>query len=377
MKVVPAIHDQVVNSTGLARQKSFETTNRGVEAASSWSQDTSWVVGANSYHSASTAPSKTMDGDAGTIWNSGGGGVGRNFNNWWIQYDLGSLYTVQGIRIQNWGDTTHDARTALVKTATSQGGTFGTTVASLSLTTGTSAAQDFSISYGSQMQHIQLNIKSTGTGYQPYVSEVAFLLDLPTPTPTPSPTPSPTPTPTYQPNVGEAAATGDPHLQNVHGERFDLMKTGKHVLINIPRGTNAEHALLRVQADARRLGDHCSDMYFQEVNVTGTWAEAKKAGGYIYSASQYSAEPPEWITFGKIELKVVHGRTGAGTMYLNMYAKHLRLAGVAIGGLLGEDDHEDASIAPEGCVKKVSLRNLKNSEGDRPSVALDAVASLE
>jgi len=354
MKVVPAIHDQVVNSTGLARQKSLETTNRGVEAASSWSQDTSWVVGANSYHSASTAPSKTMDGDASTIWNSGGGGLGRNFNNWWIQYDLGSLYTVQGIRIQNTGDTTHDVKTALVKTATSQGGTFGTTVASLSLTTGTSAAQDFSISYGSQMQHIQLNIKSTGTGYQPYVSEVAFLLEQPT-----------------------AAATGDPHLQNVHGERFDLMKTGKHVLINIPRGTNAEHALLRVQADARRLGDHCSDMYFQEVNVTGTWAEAKKAVGYIYSASQYLAEPPEWITFGKVELKVVHGRTGAGTMYLNMYAKHLRLAGVAIGGLLGEDDHEDASIAPEGCVKKVSLRNLKNSEGDRPSVASDAVASLE
>jgi len=295
-----------------------------------------------------------MDGDASTIWNSGGGNTGRNFNNWWIQYDLGSLYTVQGIRIQNWGDTTHDIKTALVKTATSQGGTFGTTVASLSLTTGTSAAQDFSISYGSQMQHIQLNVKTTGTGYQPYVSEVAFLLDLPT--------------------VG---ATGDPHLQNVHGERFDLMKTGKHVLINIPRGTNAEHALLRVQADARRLGDHCSDMYFQEVNVTGTWAEAKKAGGYIYSASQYLAEPPEWITFGKVELKVVHGRTGDGTMYLNMYAKHLRLAGVAIGGLLGEDDHEDASIAPEGCVKKVSLRNLKNSEGDRPSVASDAVASLE
>ena len=29
-----------------------------------------------------------------------------------------------------------------------------------------------------------------------------------------------------------ASAVGDPHLQNIHGERFDLMKAGKHVLIN-------------------------------------------------------------------------------------------------------------------------------------------------
>ena len=59
------------------------------------------------------------------------------------------------------------------------------------------------------------------------------------------------------------AATGDPHLQNVHGERFDLMKPGKHVLINIPKEVLAEKALLRVQADARRMGDSCADMYLK------------------------------------------------------------------------------------------------------------------
>merc|ERR1719382_532484 len=74
-----------------------------------------------------------------------------------------------------------------------------------------------------------------------------------------------------------ASAVGDPHLQNVHGERFDLMKPGKHVLINIPRGVSAEKALFRVQADARRLGGQCADMYFQELNITGSWAEAKHA----------------------------------------------------------------------------------------------------
>jgi len=77
--------------------------------------------------------------------------------------------------------------------------------------------------------------------------------------------------------AGGASAVGDPHLQNVHGERFDLMKPGKHVLINIPRGVGAEKSLLRVQADARHLGGVCADMYFQEVNVTGSWASAKKS----------------------------------------------------------------------------------------------------
>jgi len=62
------------------------------------------------------------------------------------------------------------------------------------------------------------------------------------------------------------AATGDPHLQNVLGQRFDLMKPGEHVLINIPRGRQ-KNALLRVQADARQLGGQCADMYFQEVNI--------------------------------------------------------------------------------------------------------------
>eukprot|EP00959_Pyramimonas_sp_CCMP1952_P090597 1896644-Pyramimonas_sp.AAC.1 len=67
---------------------------------------------------------------------------------------------------------------------------------------------------------------------------------------------------------GGVSATGDPHLQNVYGERFDLMKSGNHVLINIPKGMRAEKALLRVQADARRMGGSCADMYFVEINVT-------------------------------------------------------------------------------------------------------------
>jgi len=161
-------------------------------------------------------------------------------------------------------------------------------------------------------------------------------------------------------------------LQNVHGEKFDLMKPGNHVLINIPRGERAEHAMLRVQADARKLGGQCADMYFQEVNITGSWAEAKQHGGYHYSVSQSDANHPEWIAFGKVQLKVVHGRTDGGLLYLNVYAKHLGRAGFDVGGLLGEDDHTDAMNPTGDCAHTMALY-----DGDaRPSAGSLAVASF-
>jgi hypothetical protein len=175
---------------------------------------------------------------------------------------------------------------------------------------------------------------------------------------TPSPTPPPvTPAaggaagPTGTASGAAVSATGDPHLQNVHGQRFDLMKPGQHVLIHIPKGELAENAMLRVQADARRLGG-CTDMYFQELNVTGSWAEANQAGGYHYAVSERAVETPQWVALGKIELKVVHGHTKRGLEYLNLYIKHLGRTGLAIGGLLGDDDHTVESTLPKECRKR-------------------------
>jgi hypothetical protein len=187
------------------------------------------------------------------------------------------------------------------------------------------------------------------------------------------PTAPPTPAvPGFGGPAAGASAVGDPHLQNVHGERFDLMKPGKHVLISIPRGERAEHALLHVQAEARHLGGQCADMYFRELNITGSWAEAKQHGGYRYSASQSGADHPDWVAFGKVQMKVVHGRTDGGLPYLNLYVKHLGHAGLAVGGLLGEDDHTDAMTPMGNCVTRMALQ-----VGDAlPSAASRAVASF-
>jgi hypothetical protein len=171
------------------------------------------------------------------------------------------------------------------------------------------------------------------------------------------PTTAPTPIPPPPPAGGAGtSATGDPHLQNIYGERFDLLKPGKHVLINIPRGALVESALLQVEAEARQMGGKCADMYFQELNITGTWVDAtKQTGGLHFKAYDMVDGKANWEKFGKVELKVVHGRTHQGIQYLNLYVKHLDHTGLAVGGLLGEDDHSEATVSPKECAQTLSL----------------------
>jgi len=175
----------------------------------------------------------------------------------------------------------------------------------------------------------------------------------------------------------DASATGDPHLQNIHGERFDLMKPGKVVLIKVPRGEPVENALLTVEADARRLGLQCADIYFQSLNLTGAWADKVRAGGLTFTAGGARDETlqiPGWTRFGPLQLKVVNGRTSQGTEYLNFYVKHLRDAGAAVGGLLGEDDYTEAARPEEGCEKLMSLKKRVISNSDVGHT--EAIASL-
>jgi len=156
------------------------------------------------------------------------------------------------------------------------------------------------------------------------------------------------------------------------------MKPGKHVLINIPKGVVVENALLRVEAKASKLGGQCADMYFQEINITGRWVETKLAGGLRFQAQGVADESPNWMTFGKVEVKVAHGHTRQGIQYLNLYVKHLGHAGFAVGGLLGEDDHRAEAMPSKDCVHHVSLLELDGEvSGTGPSVSSVAVADFE
>jgi len=186
-------------------------------------------------------------------------------------------------------------------------------------------------------------------------------------------TTAPTPVPVViGASMGAVAATGDPHLQNIFGERFDLMQAGRHLLVQIPRGARTEGTLLRVEAEAQRLGELCADMYFQELNLTGKWVEAKQAGGLRYRAAEAVTEDPKWVQFGRVDLKVAHGHTLEGIRYLNVYAKHLNRAGFSVGGLLGEDDHSKEATSPKSCKhRRMSLLAVHDGQ------IMPAVSSME
>jgi len=149
-----------------------------------------------------------------------------------------------------------------------------------------------------------------------------------------------------------ASGKGDPHLTNMHGERFDLYQPGVHTLLQIPRRADDFDTLLRVQADARRLGGMCADLYFQTVNITGSWSP--QDGGFQYFAES-GPDSKLWTRFGEVELKIKRGKTDGGIVYLNVFVKHLARVSHSVGGLLGEDDHEAAATPGRDCTLGLDL----------------------
>lgn len=143
------------------------------------------------------------------------------------------------------------------------------------------------------------------------------------------------------------------------------MQPGKHILVLIPKGADAQEALLRVEAEAKHVGTHCTDMYFQELNFTGAWAEAKQKDGYRFRAGAGSSgEGSTWTAFGPVYLKVVHGSTRNGIHYLNLYVRRLGHAGFSVGGLLGDDDHTEAATPDERCSRRGALALYATEETD-------------
>ena len=172
----------------------------------------------------------------------------------------------------------------------------------------------------------------------------------PTPSPTPSPTAVPTPSPTANPTVG---AIGDPHMTSVTGAKFDIVRPGNYTLLHIPRFS--ENALIDVSGVVSQKGMKCQDMYISSLDITGKWAEDQQPGGFSFFADKSSRVSRDWMTFGKVQIKIVHGATFGGVSYLNVITKHLAELGMPIGGLLGLDDHTYEATPDQNCKRTISL----------------------
>lgn len=174
-------------------------------------------------------------------------------------------------------------------------------------------------------------------------------------------------------------------MTNMHGDRFDLLQPGRHVLIQIPQYAAPLATLLRVEADVEPLGGACADMYIQHLNVTGRWADEKTAeklrplagGVQYYPQPDGSRHGTMWMSFGKVELKVVWTYTdhaSAHWPFLNFYARRLGQAGHPVGGLLGNDDHVEAATSKSPCSITLNLQAMRAPREHGGSVAAAALA---
>jgi len=158
--------------------------------------------------------------------------------------------------------------------------------------------------------------------------------------------------------IAKTSAYGDPHMQNIFGQTFDLMQPGNHTLVQIPHRSSEPSAFLSVAAAVSRVGASCSDMYIMKLNVTGAWVERTGQSMLLFEAGAAHGDESKWINFGVVGLKVVQGKNSDGTTYLNLFVKNLILlksAGHHVGGLLGEDGHEVEAKTPDSCRQSLSL----------------------
>jgi len=166
---------------------------------------------------------------------------------------------------------------------------------------------------------------------------------------------------TPSPTSPAASAVGDPHLVNIYGQRFDLMQPGLHTLLHIPRRAQAVSTFLDIHAKVRMVGDSCADMYIMSINVTGAWASAPAHPTGTFFSVKNSDPNLGWQSFGQVKLKVVQGHTKSGIAYLNFFIQGLSKVDYSIGGLLGADDHDDASKVDPHCRQQMDLRAIRSA----------------
>jgi hypothetical protein len=216
--------------------------------------------------------------------------------------------------------------------------------------------------------------------------------------PTPSPTPPPTP---YTPS-----ASGDPHLINIRGERFNIMKSGQMEFLRVPYESASEKANLTVSAtieDMSGEGGGCSALTrIASLRFGGAWLGEQVLAVTMDGHDGFSAlldgvqvnqslEPvsiggPLSIGGGVLRLHMpdeAHLSIGFATsettllnlgqgttwidvshegQFLNMRARSLNSLDCRIGGLLGEDDHDAASARASGCPLQAELMSVRSEQ---------------
>ncbi|CAH1259009.1 PKDREJ [Branchiostoma lanceolatum] len=184
--------------------------------AGAWlSRDSSWVVDSAGTpyvtNGVTYDAAKALDGNTATYWNPGG--MGRNYNNWYIILDLRAPQTLTHIAVNNYGDTTHDITAfTLQKSQVGSPYNWENAVSVTNVQGGTGQRQEFGGFQGTA-RYWKFVITRTNSGYQPWFTELNLgtspgsqATTLPPTTPTSTTTTSSTST--VVPSTAAASTTG-------------------------------------------------------------------------------------------------------------------------------------------------------------------------
>jgi hypothetical protein len=189
-----------------------------------------------------------------------------------------------------------------------------------------------------------------------------------------------------------ASASGDPHLINTRGERFDIFKTGQMEFLRVPYESvsgSANFTLLATIENTRESITQCDESrYITSLLFGGAWFSGQpldvtmdhgqmvvRLGGVPVKPSPQPRTLGNMLQLHRPDENQVH--VGVGDMwidvssdlqpvhyFLNMQARSLGSLGSRIGGLLGEDDHVAVATPPPGCkfAKLTEVRTTRRAD---------------
>jgi len=153
-----------------------------------------------------------------------------------------------------------------------------------------------------------------------------------------------------------ASVVGDPHVQNLQGEKFDIMVTGRVSLLEYPR--KAVNHKVRVNAFVARVG-RCEQTFIEQIDIMGSWVSSSSGVSRISIAARPGnnhsfvirhddaewnpANSPAVFRFPENFQIDVQLNRHHDWNFLEISAHGLQSLQEEVGGVLGLDSHDTIS----------------------------------
>lgn len=209
----------------------------------------------------------------------------------------------------------------------------------------------------------------------------------------------------YGPDCDAVSAAPDPHMTNLAGDRFDVLRPGTYTLIELPRGAPPGSHRLFVSARIDQMLDQCqkNGLYVQDLNVSGsllrdvlgpfafnvvprqaalqnvlhvrtermgatdskTFAQAKVNGMWKFTQPNPNRQNLK-LKLGAVGIHIAARRQELTSRGLDIHFIDLKVTGLKrfkdVGGMLGHDDHSWAATSPTECGTAALLRSNSTSD---------------